>query len=53
MNHIDKIQSWTGLLVKNRIFLSIFYHLNFVQKVNFELLGGQFLASFRPLHLTT
>ena len=39
MNHIVKIQSWTGLLGKNRIFLSIFYHfvVIFVQKVNFGL----------------
>ena len=40
MNHIVKIQSWTGLLGKNRIFISISYHfvVIFVQKVNFGLI---------------
>ena len=39
MNHIVKIQSWTGLLRKDMIFLSIFYHfvVIFNQKVNLGL----------------
>ena len=48
MNHIVKIQSWTGLLGKNRIFLSIFYHfiVIFVQKVNFGVIWGAILGLF-------
>ena len=48
MNHIGKIQSWTGLLGKHRIFLSIFYHfvVIFVQKVNFGLFKGAIWSLF-------
>ena len=48
MNHIVKIQSWTGLLGKNRIFLSIFYHfvVIFVQKVNFVVFRGAILGLY-------
>ena len=48
MNHIVKIQSWTGLLGKNRIFLSILYHFAviFVQKVNFRLFRGAISGLF-------
>ena len=42
MNHSVKIQSWAGLLGKNRLNLSISYHfvVNLVQKVDFELFRG-------------
>ncbi len=48
MNPIVKIQFWTGLLGKNRIFLSIFYHfvVIFVQKVNFGLSRGAIWSLF-------
>ena len=48
MNHIVKTQSWTGLLGKNRIFISISYHfvVIFVQKVNFGLVRGAIWGLF-------
>ena len=48
MNRIVKIQSWTEILGKNRIFLSIFYYfvVIFVQKVNFGVIWGAILGLF-------
>ncbi len=48
MNHTVKIQYWTGLLGKNRIFLSFFHHfvVIFVQKVNFGLFRGAIWGLF-------